>query len=128
MAKFQDLKTAKLGQTFGCREMKNCCKAIYGGVSWPGKRPGFAVVVAMDIRQHFDSHDICLLDEFESFRTRDLVRQCGALDLKYGPKRWIGDWKNDAADHFISEMNNEFERQRFRFCLSSSEMLDMEQL
>lgn len=123
---FEDLKTAALGQTFERRELAIACKAVYGGVSWPGKRPGFAVVIAMNTSLHFENHDICLLAEFESFHMRDLVRQCGALDFKYGPKRWIGNWEHDAADCFIKEMNSEKERQQQRFSLNSTPMLDME--
>lgn len=101
------IKTAELGHTFTRLELKKECRAICGGVSWPGKRPGFAVVLGMGNDKHFDSYDIYLLDEFESSDTRELVRQCGVLDLKYEPDMWIGDNRNDAADKFIWEMNNE---------------------
>jgi hypothetical protein len=94
---------------------------IYGGVAWPGKRPGFALVVGMDRKRHFDSHDIYLLDEYESFDIRKLVRQCVALDRKYfisytgysrtdSPGRWIGQSKNDAAYRLLQEVNDEFSR------------------
>ena len=101
------IKTAELGHTFTRLELKKECRAICGGVAWPGKRPGFAVVLGMGNDKHFDSYDIYLLDEFESIDTRELVRQCGVLDLKYEPDMWIGDNRNDAADKFIWEMNNE---------------------
>jgi len=101
------IKTAELGHTFTRLELKNECRAIYGGVAWPGKRPGFAVVLGMGNDKHFDSYDIYLLDEFESIDTRELVRQCGVMDLKFLPERWIGDDRNDAADKFIWEMNSE---------------------
>ncbi|MHC4117013.1 MAG: hypothetical protein ACYSWO_05865 [Planctomycetota bacterium] len=109
------------------RELKHCCKAVYGGVSWPGIRPGFAVVAAMDRARHLDSHDVCLLDEFESYDVRELVRQCGVLHFKYRPDQWIGDWRNDAASRFIREMNEEAEHKR-EFSLCWTAMLDMEQL
>ena len=143
-----DIKTAKLGHPLSRAELAEQCKRIYGGVAWPGKNPGFAVVIAMGREKHFDKHDIYLLDEFESFDTRELVRQCGALDFKYRPDRWVGDTRNDAADRFIRELNAElatpddlqtlsvldFGRrvtdfsQRRRFSLASTAMLDMEQL
>jgi len=107
MINFEDLKDAELGKTFPKNELRYCCKRIYGGVSWPGKRPGFAVVLGMGNDKHFDSYDIYLLDEFESIDTRELVRQCGVMDLKYEPHMWIGDNRNDAADKFIWEMNTE---------------------
>jgi len=130
--KFEDVKKAALGHNFSKMEMMSSCKAVFGGVAWPGKRPGFAVVVAMDSKRHFDSYDISLLDEFESVHTRELVRQCGVLDFKYSPERWIGDYKNDAADHFIREMNTDRKKQREKqgqkFVLNPTLILDMEHL
>ena len=87
---------------------------IYGGVAWPGKRAGYAIIVLMDDRQHFDSHDICVIAEFESFSTRDLVRQIGVMDDKFMPDRWIGDNRNDAADEFIRELQKDGDRDRRR--------------
>ena len=125
---FEDLKTSELGQAFGRGELANCCKWLYGGVSWPGKRPGFAVVVAMSPVMRYDSHDICLLEETESFHMRDIVRQCGALDFKYSPEKWIGDYKNDASEYFVREMNNERDKHRRKLRLTPTPMLDMENL
>jgi len=104
-----EAKTIKLGQEFSQEELKLKFKAIYGGVAWPGKRPGFAVVTAMGHAEHFDNFDIFLLDEYESFDMRELVRQCGVLDFKYLPSLWFGDGLNNAADLFIKEMNRETE-------------------
>ena len=104
-----DIKTAKLGQQFSQKDLKLKFQAIYGGVAWPGKRPGYAVVAAMGWAKHFDNYDIYLLDEFESMDMRVLVRQCGVLDYKYLPTMCLGDGFNDAADRFIQEMNSERE-------------------
>lgn len=101
---------------------------IYGGVAWPGKQAGFAVIVLMDDRPHFDSHDVCVLAEFESFSTRELVRQIGVLDHTYMPDRWIGDNRNDAADKFVRELqadgNRDIKRSKLMFVYTS--MLEME--
>lgn len=129
---WQELKKAKLGQSLGL--LRDCCSAVYGGVAWPGKgpgrdsRPGCAVVVARSRLKHFDSYDVCLLDEYESVHMRDLVRQCGALDFKYEPMRWIGDSQNDAADYFIRKMNDEQQRQGRRFSLAPTPLLDLDHL
>ena len=138
-----DLRTIELGHAFTYIELSIHCRAVWGGVSWPGKRPGFAVVIGMDYKPHFDSHDIFLLDEYESFDLRKLVRQCGALDVKYGislrggygpaPGRWVGDFKNDAASRFIFEVNAEQHRDgseqgREPFNLTPTLMLEMENL
>ncbi|UCE38601.1 MAG: hypothetical protein JSW00_05060 [Thermoplasmata archaeon] len=145
-----DIKTSEIGKNISQRELKRQCKAVWGGVSWPGERPGFAVVLAMHRIPHFDNHDIYLLDEFETFDMRQLVQQCGVLDFKYQPSRWIGDRRNDAADHFIQDMNNEYTardypdtqnlneyglpkaeesvNQRRSFCLCPTQLLDMKPL
>ncbi len=96
---WEDLKEAKLGQTFDLGKLQSCCRAIYIGSSWPGKRPGFVVALASGI------DEICLLDELESWSLRELVMQCGVFDLKYEPKRWVCDWENKAAARFIDEMS-----------------------
>ena len=139
-----DLHTVELGHAFTHRERLNHFLAIWGGVAWPGKRRGCAVVVGMDYRPHFDSHDIYLLDEYESFDMRKLIRQCGAMHVQYGiglsrtyspdsPGRWIGDYKNDAASRFIEEMNAEQNRDgsapgREPFSLSRTPLLGSESL
>jgi hypothetical protein len=126
-----DIKTAPLGHVFSPEELKQQCKVIYGGVSWPGKRPGFAVIAGMSYDRHFDNYDIYLLDEFESAYIREIVKQCGVLDFKYEPRAWYGDNRNDAADKFISEMNDEFvssdENYRY-FSVYSTRILEMENL
>jgi len=130
-----DLRTTELGRIFTYAELLNYCRAVWGGVAWPGKRPGFAVVVAMDYKSHFDSHDIFLLDELESWDQRKLIRQCGALDLKYGISlhgeygagssgRWVGDFKNDAA-RMNAESNRKGPKQ---FSLSPTLMFEMQSL
>jgi hypothetical protein len=138
-----DIKTAPIGHTFSYRELRNQCSAVWGAVAWPGRRPGFAVVVGLDHKLHLDNRDVFLLEEFESCDVRRLVRQCGALDLKYhislhrsysldAPDRWIGDYKHDAASRFIQERNEELQRvhgrndQGRQFSLDSTSMLDME--
>jgi hypothetical protein len=57
---WEDVKKAKLGESFDIRKLKHCCKRIYGAVAFPGQREGFAVVVAMDRARHLDGHDVCL--------------------------------------------------------------------
>lgn len=127
---FDDLKNAELGFVPENRwDINKASRAIYGGVSWPGKRPGFAVVVAMDKHRRFESYDVCLLAEYESSSVRELVRQAGGvLDYTYEPTRWIGDWKNDAADKFIREMNKERTKQETKYSPALTPMLEMENL
>jgi hypothetical protein len=129
----EDIKTTPLNHPHTDVELRNQCKVIYGGVSWPNKRPGFAVVAGMLHEKHFSDHDIYLLAEFESFNTRELVRQCGAMDERYKPAMWIGDNKNSAADRFIRELDDELQSSaapadRRSFYVNSTMMLGMNQL
>ena len=62
-----NLRVSELGHTLTSWQSEFQCKSIFGGMSVPGKKPGFAVVIAMVQEEHFSNHDICLLDEFESF-------------------------------------------------------------
>lgn len=130
----QDIKTTPLNYPLSDLELTNQCKVVYGGVAWPGKQQGFAVIIAMMYEQHLDSHDIYLLEEYESFDTRELVRQCGAMDARYKPAMWIGDNRNNAADRFIREMDDELQSPatptaaRRSFYICPTMMLEMNQL
>jgi hypothetical protein len=102
-----EVKDAPLGHPWDRAELRRQVRAVFGGIAWPGRRPGFAVVAALGNEKHFDAYDIVLLDECESADTRELVRQCGVLDLKYRPDQWAGDPYNGAADRFLTELNDE---------------------
>ena len=101
---------------------------IYGGVAWPGKRAGFAIVVLMDSKKHFDGHDVCLIAEHETASTRELVRQIAVLDDKFMPDRWVGDNRNDAADKFIKELEADVgrDRRRSKLMFVHTSMLEMD--
>ena len=118
-----DLRTAELGHPFTHTELRSHFKAVWGGVAWPGKRPGFVVVIGMIHPDEPEGSEIYLLDEFESFDMRELIRQCGVLNSKYEPERWVGDTSNDSAEEFLGEMKHDF-------CsyLSETELTEMEPL
>lgn len=134
MLKWDELKTAELGHPFEIKALKSCCKAIYGGVSWPGKRPGGAVVVAIDRSGQRDSGSVCLLDECESPDMWALIRQCGVMDFKYRATVWVGNQANSAAAYFIQQINDERQtaeqaegwRCHRTFSLTRTPILDME--
>jgi len=125
MLRWQDVKEAELGREFDIRHLRSCCRAVYGGVAWPGKRPGFAVVLATSQLKQDDtgSYEICLVDEYESSDMRELVQQCGCLDVRWEPDLWVGDTHNGAAEEFIFRMNQDSERY---FDLGPACFLDMQ--
>ncbi len=125
MLTWEQLKKAKLGQSFELEDLKNCCMRTCGGIAFPNKRPGFVVVVGM----RYDN-TLCLFDECESYDTREIVQQSGLLDSKYEPDIWVGDTENACAAEFINEMNKEEGRAGRRFDLSGIDvsLRDMETL
>ncbi len=127
-----DIRTSDLGTAFTTHELAEQAHVLYGGVAWPGKRPGFAVVLALGKEQRFDGYDLCLLDETESADTRELVHRMAGLGTKYAPARWIGDNRNGAADRFLHEWNamqpaplDDYEERRC-LCLCRSGLLEID--
>jgi len=100
-------ETSPIGYAWGSCRLSHWCRAVYGGVAWPGKGPGFVVVLGMAHGQRFGSHDVWLLDEAESADTRELVRRIGVFHDRYEPKAWIGDTHDSAGDRFFRELNEE---------------------
>jgi|GEM_PF-1215955 len=116
-----DIKTAPLGQDFTQAQLRNQSRAVYGGLAWPGKRPGFVVVLAIVRSQEPPGWEIYLLDEFESFDMRELIRHCGLMHSKYEPYMWVGDTTNDSAEEFMYEMRDDS-----GFYLSETDLMEME--
>lgn len=116
-----NIEKTPLGHEFKPSELKQQCRAVYGGVAWPGKRPGFAVVLAIIYSQEKDDWEIYLLDEFESFDMRELIQQCGVLHSKYEPRMWWGDTTNNSAEEFMYEMRDDS-----GFSLSETDLIEME--
>jgi len=100
---------------------------LVAAVAWPSKNPGFAALVAVGrgMEDQTDSYipEICLLAEFESGDIRELIQECGRLDKRWEPDRWVGDTTNGAAEEFISEYNENAERQ---FELMPTYLLDID--
>jgi hypothetical protein len=46
------IESADLGHPFTARELRSQCQVLIGGIAWPGKRPGFAVVVALVLQRY----------------------------------------------------------------------------
>ena len=118
-----DPRLTPLGHVLTSETVETKIKTIFGAVSWPGKNPGFAVVLGVSRRPRLDGRDVFLLDEYESDDMRVLVHQCGVLNQKYKPYRWIGDPRNDSADRFRREMN---EQNRTDLSFQTSTIFDIE--
>jgi len=60
---------------------------IYGGIAFPGQRPGY-IAVAGELRAMGEKRFV-LLDEFESFDTQTLIARASGLDAFYRPEKWL---------------------------------------
>jgi hypothetical protein len=126
------IETAPLGHTFTDKELQEQCAAIFGGVAWPGKHPGFAIVLALDTEEYLEGRHMHVLDEVESRDIGELIRRCTALDVKYKPKIWFGNDRNSAANRLIFDMmkqrqpRQDTEQQRPGFSVLGSDLLDLE--
>ncbi|MHC4117017.1 MAG: hypothetical protein ACYSWO_05885 [Planctomycetota bacterium] len=122
---WSDVKDAQLGETFHCKALEECCTGVYGGISWPGKYPGYAVVVATKTVKTLggDRTEVCLLDEVESRDTWQLIERCGGLDLEYNPSAWFGDDENPTANDFMRSNSN-----RHKWYVVRSDILALDKL
>jgi hypothetical protein len=119
------IETAPLGHTFTDRELETQCRIIVGGIAWPGKRPGYGVILARDAREFWPGGHLILLDEVESWDLGDLIRRCLALGIKHKPRHWYGDHQNAAAGRFL--LNHRTTGQLKDFHILPSSVLDMPQ-
>ena len=112
-----------LAQTFG---------AVMGGVAYPGRRPGFAVVAGLCRPNDEDDCEIHVLAEHESRDLGELLRACRGLGAKYRRAgmlrnerfRWIGDSKHVGAQDIIWRLNRDSDYQYDRLDIESTVLLD----
>jgi len=98
------VETAPLGHPFTPRELEQQCRAIIGAVAWPGKRPGFGLVLAVTGGRDGQPYGFYLLDEAEDGDLLKLVLKCDGLDSRYAPERWIGDNRKTAAQQAMGRV------------------------
>ena len=87
---------------------------IAGGVSYPGKRPGFAIIAGLRTIDRGEHCEVYILDGFESVDLRKLLHWCHAAGSRYNivadPERsfrWAGDHKHAPAGRIVGEINDE---------------------
>lgn len=82
-------------------------RRIIGGVEWPGKRPGFAVVVGEDFEEDksLDVHHLWVLKEHETESTKKLIEKCMEFKYNNGANKWYGDISNEIEMAFVEKAN-----------------------
>jgi hypothetical protein len=83
---------------------------LAGGIGWPGERPGFIVVVAVQK----ESETLHVLAEVEASSIRELLSECLKLRQMYGYGQgsdlfdcWYGE--NERFDTFVADFNHNLE-------------------
>jgi len=83
---------------------------LAGGIGWPGEKPGFMVIVAVEK----EDETLHLLAEVEAPNIRELLSECLRLRQVYGYgqgfdllKWWYGE--HERFDTFVSDFNHKFE-------------------
>lgn len=111
-----NITTTSIGQSISYADLSEVTEAVWGGIAWPcGEKAGFVIVLAAGKTKYRDGWELSVLEEFESFDVRELVRQVVAMDLKYwlsqprtdlsgSPRgRWIADETHEAGKRFLAE-------------------------
>ena len=109
---WEQAKNLPIGHVWHHRDLWKHFAAVAGGVAYPGRRPGFAVVAGLRPVGSERHHEIYVLDEVESPDLGQLLRLCHGLIPKYHDPalpdelfRWFGDWQNTAAETLIRDLN-----------------------
>lgn len=115
---WDEAKDRPLGYPWRTSELTECFEAVRGGVAFPGKNPGFAVVAGLRRIWSDNIHEVYLLDEVECDDMGELLRQCAGLGYKYQTDRrqegfeWAGDATNTAASQISWQIAGENQQRR----------------
>jgi hypothetical protein len=93
-------------------------RRIFAGMHWP--IPKGAIVVIGEVAEKnamLDDHELCILNEFESESTTDIIRRCQELKGLFKVQNFYGDTTNFLM---IEEMRN----RKVNFCLSKAPFVD----
>lgn len=118
--KWDEAKKLPIGHTWEQTDLDTHFELVRGGIAFPGKKPGFAVVVGLRTKHQDDTwtgfspsrHTIHVLDEYESWDLGSLLRQCVALTMQYSASfkqdfEWVCDWENNAAQSIFSGLQGD---------------------
>lgn len=111
----EELRTLPLDYQWTREALRDHFAVVAGGVSYPGRRPGHAIVAGLcepRDRADFEAH---VLAETESRDLGDLLRACRALGGQYRRAgmlrqetfRWLGDGKHVGANEILWRLNKE---------------------
>lgn len=116
----EELRDLPFDHAWTPETLQDTFAAVMGGVAYPGRRPGFAVVAGLCHPKAEGDCEIHVLAETESLDLGELLRACHALGAKWRlpdtrlpatrrPEsfRWIGNGKHVGAQEIIWRLNRE---------------------
>lgn len=99
-----------LGEALEAHERKRLYACIVGGVSWPCRQPGYAVILGFGRDSEVEPYRIVVLDECIDFDLQELYIQATILDQKWSPHKWFADTDNEAAQQIQFDYYRECEK------------------
>jgi hypothetical protein len=114
---------------YQCRKTGARYRRVVGGLAWPGLNPGFAVIVAEDLKKDdaLDVRHLRVLDEAEEARIEDLIRWCDMIEAncKMVSLTWHTNLNNRPAMEFVYQFRKNLQGTgRHGFSLSNAPYVD----
>lgn len=133
----EELRNLPLDHPWTPKSPREHFAVIYGGVAYPGRRPGHAVVAGLLPPEAKDDFEVHVLSETENEDLGALLRECRGLASRYRlpgmwvkePFRWIGDGKHAGANRLMWKLNDEAQsgRGRDQITVESTAIIDTPQ-
>lgn len=133
----EELRTLGMDHPWTPKGLHEHFAVIFGGLAYPGRRPGHAVVVGLLYAQAKEDFEAHVLGETESEDLGVLLRACRGLASRYRmpgmwvkePFRWIGNGKHAGANRIMWKLNDEVQggHGRDRITVESATILDTPQ-
>lgn len=92
------------------KETNRVYQRIFGGIAWPGERPGFVVVVG-EVKDYKPPYHAYVIAEFEGELVSELIRRCLELKSECQVSAFYGLIKDESNMHFLSLLNRQASQQ-----------------
>jgi hypothetical protein len=106
--------------------------AVMGGVAYPNRRPGFAVVAGLCRPRDKDDFEAHVLAEAESHDLDELLRSCRGLAKRFRPAgtlrtelfRWIGAGEHVGANEILWRLNKDPDFRYDQLSIETTTLID----
>lgn len=128
----EELRTLPLDHPWSLETLRENFAAVAGGVAYPGRRPGHAVVAGLCPPRNKDDFEAHVLAEAENRDLGELLRACRALGRQYclagtlrsQPFRWLGDGKHTGGNEILWRLNKETKNTGDHLSIETTTLID----